>query len=1235
MKILFHVINGVGLGHLVRAVNIARQVRELVSHPEILILTNAHDVSMLRAEGLAYVQLPPRLSEPHLDPTRARRALPVHLEHEAQSSVIEAFGPELVVFDTHAPRPVAARAAALGARCVLVLRELRPEALLSWLRSPAARLFHRIVFPHAPDEIDVSSAPPDLPLAVIGPVVRTLPGSCSPELLALTEGPGPLIVAVAGGGGQPLCAARYLRAAADAHLLARARIPSLRTLLLPGPYAKPPSFAGFEGLTVVRGSPDVASLMERASLVIAQAGYNTIAELRVLGKPAILVPGHRSMEDQSARARRLARIGAAVVARPEARAIADRIEALLCEEGALGRMSEAHRRWPLVPANRAVAEALLRPLLAPASVRRIAIVAHDFAPRIGGMETVAHEVASSLLAGGYEVIVYTTRRLGADLAHGLPRGVVRPIFDVGIGGRRIDLEGDLLSLLPALLRDAPDVVHLANAGISPWIPEIQRVWPCRVSVSVHGNDLLVPWVHHPGDEASYQDARSEGLASASVVLPVSSFSAGLALARGAAPGRTRPVSNGVDPHRFHPGERDERLACRLGLAKDHEVLLTVSRLVPRKGHATVLRALSRLAPSRPGLRLVICGAGPSRADLLSLAGRLGVRDRVVLAGVIPEGELPSLYRLARIFVLTPDAPSGGDVEGFGVAFLEAAASGLASIGSRSGGVPEAVLEGETGLLVEPGDDAMLASCLASLLDDPERTCAMGDRGRARVLRELTWAHTCSRMLDAWRASEILSPHLLAPSRLARARERCGEKLASREARRRQMAASLSRGKGVRLRATGDGARFLMDALEDCEAAGIKPDVEIKLRRLLDPDFLEYGSPRVGRIHVVHNVPSPSPDDVQARVEALGPEVLSKIHGLRIFLTEQARSEPMGALVAVPEVHRLRRSLSPRGITVLPPPELMRYLSETPAGGPETAMVEPTNLCNLGCPTCPTGTGKIAPLPEMTVDRFQQALDQLRPRLRNLALWNYGEPMLHRKLPEIIRRAKSAGVAVVKVSSNVHFLDEARGSALLDSGLDVLILSVDGATQETYATFRREGDFATVARSVAWICEEKRRRGQSRPRIDLQFIVMRHNEHEIPEIRRLAREWGVDRLRIKTVNAGDDGSRHLIPASRLFSRYAEDRVTPTAWHPFCTMPWDHAVVNVDGSVTPCCYLRPDMGEKFIMGNVFETPFQEIWRGKRYQELRAAMLEDRGKMPVCGTCRGGTHDLYAAIEEVPRG
>ena len=125
---------------------------------------------------------------------------------------------------------------------------------------------------------------------------------------------------------------------------------------------------------------------------------------------------------------------------------------------------------------------------------------------------------------------------------------------------------------------------------------------------------------------------------------------------------------------------------------------------------------------------------------------------------------------------------------------------------------------------------------------------------------------------------------------------------------------------------------------------------------------------------------------------------------------------------------------------------------------------------------------------------------------------------------------------------------------------------------------------------------------------------------------------MDALRIKTVGADDPDHRALVPASRLLSRYAADGATPRVRHPFCTMAWDHTVINVDGSVTPCCYLRPDMGDAFVMGNALTTPFAQIWRGERYRAFRAQMLAGREAMPVCGTCRGGTHDLLAAVEEV---
>ncbi|HEU4726927.1 MAG TPA: glycosyltransferase [Kofleriaceae bacterium] len=1276
-RVAFHAINGVGLGHLVRTIAIAEELPALVPGVQRLVLTNARDPSLLVRSGIDFVQLPPRLVEPHADPRRVHGALPEPLEEAALSAALAAFAPDLVVFDTHAPARVVERVAALGARAVLVLRELRPEALRRLVGGGALAMFDRIVVPHEPGEVDLAAFG-ELPVVRSGPVVRA--GVTSGAASDAPDPEVPRIVAIAGGGGQPVDARRYLRAVADAHLLARARIPALETTLVTGPYAAPPAhLEGHAGLTVIASTAELPAWLAGASLAISQAGYNAIAELRALEKPAILVPGYRKAEDQRARARRLARAGAAVIARPEARAIADQIEALVLGPGALNAMRRAHRAIPLVPHNRAAAEAVLRPAcLTSRRAARVVLVAHDFAPRLGGMETVARSLAHGLVARGIDALVYTTHRLGAGGGAGGLGERVRPLYRPLPRPLRIDLWTDLLATIDAALRDAPDVIHLCNAGLGPWIPALRAALPCVVTANVHGNDLVAPWVSHGGDDAAYREAQIAGLGAGDAVMCVSRFSRALAAARGVAAGVLHTVENGVDPARFCPGPRDRALAARLGLSDGDEVVVTVSRLAPRKGHRTALAAIARLAPHRPRLRYVFTGASElMHAELAAQAAQLGIASRVVAAGFVPDAELPALYRLADVFALLAEADSCADVEGFGVALLEAAATGVPVVATRTGGIPEAV--GDTGVLVPPGDALAAAAAIAGLLEDREAARRLGERGRARAAAQLSHDVVTDRMVAIWNAALAAGPRLaagdLAPVRRALAGETeptraqlagvaSGVELArlaqrhqlarrTERARRREVLRSvIARDRLVRLRATGDGARLLPEALDDCVALGHAPRVEVKLRRFVEPDFLAHALPRVEGVELVHGVPQPGAEALLARLEALPGDVLARVRTLRLFVTPgparpvasaappgSFRPPPAGAhddarlaMTAVPEAHALRRLFSARGTVVVPPPELMRYLSELPAGGPATAMIEPTNLCNLACPTCPTGTGKIKPLPAMTLERFDHVLGGLTPRLANLALWNYGEPLLNKELPEMIARAKAAGVGVVKVSSNVHFLDGERGTALLGSGLDVLILSVDGASQATYEVFRRDGDFGRVARSVAWLCAEKRRLGLTRPRIELQFIAMRHNEHELPEMRRLAREWGVDALRVKTVGADDDATRDLVPASSLLSRYAADRETPSVRHAFCTMAWDHAVVNVDGSVTPCCYLRPDMGDEFVMGNVFEAPFTAIWRGERYRSFRARMLAGRAAMPICNRCRGGTHDLIAAVEEV---
>jgi phosphatidylinositol alpha-1,6-mannosyltransferase len=203
------------------------------------------------------------------------------------------------------------------------------------------------------------------------------------------------------------------------------------------------------------------------------------------------------------------------------------------------------------------------------------------------------------------------------------------------------------------------------------------------------------------------------------------------------------VHPGVDAARFAPGSAGESIRRRLAPEPGH-VLLSVGRLQRRKGHDVAMAAMAALEGSHPDLRYVIVGDGEERRRLESLAAELGVSSRVVFAGEVTDEELPAYYAAADLFVM-PNRRDGDDVEGFGIVFLEAAAAGVVAIGGRSGGVPEAIEDGVTGLLVEGTDAQELAAAIARLLDDAALRQRMGAAGRARVLEQFTWECAAERV----------------------------------------------------------------------------------------------------------------------------------------------------------------------------------------------------------------------------------------------------------------------------------------------------------------------------------------------------------------------------------------------------------------------------------------------------------------------------------------------------------
>jgi len=224
------------------------------------------------------------------------------------------------------------------------------------------------------------------------------------------------------------------------------------------------------------------------------------------------------------------------------------------------------------------------------------------------------------------------------------------------------------------------------------------------------------------------------------IVAISQFTRNLLIEAGVHAKTVFVVRPGTDPVRFVPSEKNREMIARLGL-DGKQVLLTVGRLCERKGQDTVLRAMPAVLREVPNAVYLIAGDGEYGSELRELADSLGIAANVRFLGEVPQEELPDIYGLCDVFVMPNRVLGGNDVEGFGIVFLEANACGKPVIGGRSGGVPEAVVDGETGLLVDGSSPAAVAEAVLRLLRNPDLARRLGRAGRERVCRELTWDHT--------------------------------------------------------------------------------------------------------------------------------------------------------------------------------------------------------------------------------------------------------------------------------------------------------------------------------------------------------------------------------------------------------------------------------------------------------------------------------------------------------------
>ena len=291
------------------------------------------------------------------------------------------------------------------------------------------------------------------------------------------------------------------------------------------------------------------------------------------------------------------------------------------------------------------------------------------------------------------------------------------------------------------------------------------------------------------------------------------------------------------------------------------------------------------------------------------------------------------------------------------------------------------------------------------------------------------------------------------------------------------------------------------------------------------------------------------------------------------------------------------------------------------GMPHTLSVEPVNRCNLSCPECPVGNRSLTrAVGEMSFELFQRILDQAGT-IVHLILYFQGEPFLAKDLFEMVTYAKKRKL-YVSTSTNGHFLNPENNDKILTSGLDRLIVSLDGTTQEIYEKYRKGGDLAKVTEGIRDLIKKREERQSGRPYLVLQFLMFRHNVHQITGMKRLAALLRVDRLEFKTAQFYDlTLGNNLIPVDPAFTRYRRegDRfVLKNKLLNRCPRLWNTAVTTWDGKVVPCCF---DKDAEFVMGDLSATSLREIWFSETFDRFRERILTSRGSVAMCRNCTEG--------------
>ena len=292
--------------------------------------------------------------------------------------------------------------------------------------------------------------------------------------------------------------------------------------------------------------------------------------------------------------------------------------------------------------------------------------------------------------------------------------------------------------------------------------------------------------------------------------------------------------------------------------------------------------------------------------------------------------------------------------------------------------------------------------------------------------------------------------------------------------------------------------------------------------------------------------------------------------------------------------------------------------------PFSMAIEPTTSCNLRCPECPSGLRSFSrPTGMLEEERFKGIIDEVHDRLLYLTFYFQGEPYLNPNFFKLIKYASKKNIYTA-TSTNAHYLNEENAIKTIKSGLDRLIISIDGTTQDVYEQYRIGGSLEKVLEGTANIIEARKKQNSKTPHIIFQFLVVKPNEHQISDVKKLAKEYGVDEVKFKTAQVYEfENGNPLIPDIDKYSRYAQQKdgtyKLKNTLENQCWKMWHSCVVTWDGKVVPCCF---DKDASHPMGDLNTRSFESIWKGSSYKSFREKVLLSRDQIDICKNCTEGT-------------